>query len=46
MMNAGKQARICLGVIEGPRGVRGEMRFRSYSDDPCDMRHYSAFETQ
>jgi len=45
MESAGKQARICLGVITGPAGVRGEMRFHSYSDAPGDMRRYRALET-
>ncbi len=46
MVSAGKSARICLGVIAGARGVRGEMRFRSYGDEPRDLSQYGALETQ
>ena len=46
MADQDKDDRICLGVIAGARGVRGELRFRSFGQNPRDFKRYEAFETQ
>ena len=33
-------ARICLGVIVGVKGVRGEVRIKSFTEDPADVANY------
>ena len=32
--------RICLGVIVGVKGVRGEVRIKSFTEDPADVAAY------
>jgi len=34
------QGRVCLGVIVGTRGVKGELRIKSFTDDPRDIDAY------
>lgn len=31
---------VCLGVVTGPRGLRGEVRIRSFTADPADLARY------
>lgn len=33
-------ARICLGIIVGSKGLRGEVKVKSYTDDPQDVAAY------
>ena len=33
-------ARICLGVIVGVKGVRGEVRIKPFTEDPADVASY------
>jgi 16S rRNA processing protein RimM len=35
-----KPDRVCLGVIAGAHGVRGELRVESYTADPADIASY------
>lgn len=38
-------ARICLGQIGAPHGVRGEVRLRSFTSDPQSIAAYGPLET-
>ena len=31
---------VCLGVVTGPRGLKGEVRIRSFTADPADLARY------
>jgi 16S rRNA processing protein RimM len=35
-----KPARVCLGIIVGSKGLRGEVKVKSYTDDPQDVAAY------
>ncbi len=39
-------ARICLGQIGAPHGVRGEVRLRSFTADPDAIAAYGPLETE
>jgi 16S rRNA processing protein RimM len=39
-------ARICLGQIGAPHGVRGEVRLRSFTADPEAIRRYGPLQTE
>ena len=39
-------ARVCLGQIGAPHGVRGEVRLRSFTADPDAIRAYGPLETE
>ncbi len=39
-------ARICLGQIGAPHGVRGEVRLRSFTGDPDAIAAYGPLETE
>ena len=39
-------ARICVGQIGAPHGVRGEVRLRSFTADPQSVASYGPFETE
>jgi 16S rRNA processing protein RimM len=39
-------ARICLGQIGAPHGVRGEVRLRSFTSDPEAITSYGPLETE
>ncbi len=43
-MSAG--ARICVGQLGAPHGVRGEIRLRSFTADPQAVTGYGPFETE
>ena len=43
-MSAG--ARICVGQLGAPHGVRGEIRLRSFTADPQAVAGYGPFETE
>ncbi len=43
---AGGAARVCLGVISGPHGVRGEVKIRSFTERPDDVAAYGALEDE
>jgi 16S rRNA processing protein RimM len=38
-------ARVCLGQIGAPHGVRGEVRLRSFTADPDAIGAYGPLET-
>jgi 16S rRNA processing protein RimM len=38
-------ARVCLGQIGAPHGVRGEVRLRSFTSDPQAIAEYGPLET-
>lgn len=40
MVERGADARVCLGVIVGVHGVRGVMRFKSFTERPEDIAAY------
>ena len=37
--------RVCLGVIVGVKGLRGEVRIKSYTEDPADVAAYGPLTT-
>ncbi len=39
-------ARVCLGQIGAPHGVRGEVRLRSFTADPAAITSYGPLETE
>ena len=39
-------ARICLGQIGAPHGVRGEVRLRSFTSDPQAIAEYGSLQTE
>ncbi len=39
-MKPGAQDRVRLGVIVGTRGIKGELRIKSFTDDPLDLDAY------
>jgi 16S rRNA processing protein RimM len=39
-------ARVCLGQIGAPHGVRGEVRLRSFTSDPQAITEYGPLETE
>lgn len=39
------QSTICLGVVTGPHGVRGDVRVKSFTDDPCALGAYGPLGT-
>ncbi len=46
----GKQAptpegKVCLGVIVGARGLRGDLRIKSFTEDPADIAAYGPVDT-
>ncbi|MBL8645262.1 MAG: ribosome maturation factor RimM, partial [Rhodospirillaceae bacterium] len=41
---ANSPARICLGVIVGAKGVKGEVRIKSFTEDPGNVGSYGPVE--
>jgi 16S rRNA processing protein RimM len=39
-------ARICLGQIGAPHGVRGQVRLRSFTSDPAAIAAYGSLQTE
>lgn len=39
-------SRVCLGVIVGVKGLRGEVRIKSFTADPADVDAYGPVETK
>ncbi|MGC1181051.1 MAG: ribosome maturation factor RimM, partial [Methyloceanibacter sp.] len=39
-----KSDRVLLGEIGRPQGLKGEVRIRSYTQDPGDIASYGALE--
>jgi len=39
-------ARVCLGVVGAPHGVRGAMRIKSFTDEPEAIASYGALEDE
>lgn len=37
--------RVCLGVIVGARGLKGDVRIKSFTDDPADIGAYGPVTT-
>jgi len=37
--------RVCLGLIVGSKGLRGEVKIKSYTDDPQDVAAYGPVST-
>jgi|FEC22Drversion2_1045045.scaffolds.fasta_scaffold00382_39 16S rRNA processing protein RimM len=48
MAEAGAEAgaRVCVGVVGAPHGVRGEVRVASHTQDPLDLGAYGPLETE
>jgi 16S rRNA processing protein RimM len=40
------QARICLGVIVGAKGIGGEVRIKSFTEDPVDVGSYGPVSSE
>jgi 16S rRNA processing protein RimM len=45
-MTAEREARLCVGVITGPQGVRGAVRVKSFTEDPADVAAYGKVEDE
>ena len=43
---AAARRRICIGVVTGARGVRGELRIRPLTENPQDVAAYGPVETE
>lgn len=41
----GPATRVCLGVIVGVKGLRGEVRIKSFTEDPADVGAYGPVTT-
>ena len=39
-------SRVCLGVIVGVKGLRGEVRVKSFTEDPVDVAAYGPLATE
>jgi 16S rRNA processing protein RimM len=37
---AGKGVMVCVGVVAGARGLKGEVRIRSFTEDPANLAAY------
>jgi 16S rRNA processing protein RimM len=47
MLSAGTAgARVCLGVVGAPHGVRGEVRIKSFTEEPGAIASYGALEDE
>ncbi len=42
----GQAARVCVGVVIGARGVKGDVRIKSFTDDPEDIGAYGPVEIE
>jgi 16S rRNA processing protein RimM len=38
--------RLCVGVVVGAHGVRGQVRIKSFTADPADLTRYGPLETE
>jgi 16S rRNA processing protein RimM len=45
-MEGDREARLCVGVITGPQGVRGAVRVKSFTEQPADVASYGAVEDE
>ena len=45
-MAALDDARVCLGAIAGAHGVRGDVRIKSFTEDPLDIAAYGPLESE
>lgn len=43
---AARGSRICLGVIVGAKGIAGEVRIKSFTEDPLDVGSYGPVESE
>ncbi|MDD9912606.1 MAG: ribosome maturation factor RimM [Alphaproteobacteria bacterium] len=41
-----KEGYICLGVVTGAHGIKGEVKLKSFTDDPVDVGCYGCLTTQ
>ena len=41
-----KEARVLLGVVAAPHGVRGLVRIRSFTEDPMAIASYGALSDE
>lgn len=39
-------SRLCVGIIVGAHGVRGELRIKSFTEDPADLASYGPVEDE
>jgi len=42
----GERARVCLGVVGAPHGVRGAVRIKAFTDEPDAVARYGALEDE
>src|ERR1700710_3009307 len=45
-MHGEREARLCVGVITGPQGVRGAVRIKSFTEDPAGVAAYGKVEDE
>lgn len=45
-MTGEREARLCVGVITGPQGVRGAVRVKSFTTAPADVAAYGKVEDE
>lgn len=41
----GRSSRVCLGVVVGAKGLKGEVRIKSFTEDPADVGAYGPVAT-
>lgn len=42
----GRETRVCVAQIGAAHGLKGEVRLRSYTQEPADFAAYGALETE
>jgi 16S rRNA processing protein RimM len=42
----GRETRVCVAQIGAAHGLKGEVRLRSYTQEPSDFAAYGALETE
>ena len=42
----GRETRVCVAQIGAAHGLKGEVRLRSYTQEPADFATYGALETE
>lgn len=45
-MTSEEKSRVCLGVITGVHGLKGEVKIKSYTQEPCSVAAYGELEDE
>ena len=46
MAMSGQEKRVCVGIVTGAHGVRGDLRVKSFTADPQDIARYGPLEDE